>query len=127
MNTSDSSPQARDANIEWKARLLIVFMLVLVASSVLFVLFARGAFDATQKLVLMADDSEGVVIGMDLTFSGFPIGRVQRIELAEFDALITGIAFFGVEFRYGDGYLLLTDPCTGQEKMDIWLLNVTVE
>jgi len=32
---------------------------------------------------LMADDSEGVVVGMDLTFSGFPIGRVQRIELAE--------------------------------------------
>ena len=31
----------------------------------------------------MAEDSEGVVIGMDLTFSGFPIGRVHSIELAE--------------------------------------------
>ena len=30
----------------------------------------------------MADDSEGVRVGMDLTFSGFPIGRVRRIELA---------------------------------------------
>lgn len=83
MNAPDPSPPVRDANLEVKARLLIVFMLVLVTSSVLFVLFARGTFDATQKLVLMADDSEGVVIGMDLTFSGFPIGRVQRIELAE--------------------------------------------
>lgn len=69
--------------LEFKARLLMVFMLVMVCGSVLFVMYARGAFDATQRLVLMAEDSEGVVIGMDLTFSGFPIGRVRGIELAE--------------------------------------------
>jgi phospholipid/cholesterol/gamma-HCH transport system substrate-binding protein len=71
------------ANLELKARLLMLFMLLLVCGSVLFVMYARGAFESTQKLVLIADDSEGVVIGMDLTFSGFPIGRVRRIELAE--------------------------------------------
>ncbi len=70
-------------NLELKARLLLIFMLLLVLGSALYVLYARGAFDATQKLVLMADDSEGVVVGMDLTFSGFPIGRVRRIELAQ--------------------------------------------
>jgi len=70
-------------NLELKARLLLIFMLLLVLGSALYVLYARGAFDATQKLVLMADDSEGVVVGMDLTFAGFPIGRVRRIELAQ--------------------------------------------
>lgn len=83
MNTPESSSPASGVSLELKARLLILFMMVLVCSSVVFVMFARGAFDETQKLVLMADDSEGVVIGMDLTFSGFPIGRVRRIELAE--------------------------------------------
>lgn len=73
----------RVAHLEFKAVLLLVFMLLLVVGSALFVLYARGAFDATQRLVLMAEDSEGVVVGMDLTFSGFPIGRVRRIELAE--------------------------------------------
>jgi phospholipid/cholesterol/gamma-HCH transport system substrate-binding protein len=71
------------AHLEFKATLLMVFMLLLVFGSALFVLYARGAFDVTQRLVLIADDSEGVVVGMDLTFSGFPIGRVRRIELAE--------------------------------------------
>lgn len=71
------------ANLEFKARLLLIFMLLLVCGSALFVLYARGAFDATQRLVLIAEDSEGVVVGMDLTFAGFPIGRVRRIELAE--------------------------------------------
>jgi phospholipid/cholesterol/gamma-HCH transport system substrate-binding protein len=32
--------------------------------------------------VLISEDSEGVVVGMNMTFSGFPIGRVRRIELA---------------------------------------------
>ena len=69
-------------NLEFKARLLMIFMLLLVSSSALYVLYARGVFDATQRLVLVADDSEGIVVGKDLTFSGFPIGRVSRIELA---------------------------------------------
>ena len=32
----------------------------------------RGAFEPTQRLVLIADDSEGVSVGMDMTFSAFP-------------------------------------------------------
>ena len=71
------------ASLEVKARLLLLFMLALVFGSALYVMYARGAFESTQRLVLMADDSEGVVVGMDMTFAGFPIGRVRRIELAD--------------------------------------------
>ena len=83
MNPTPSPTPPPVANLEFKARLLIAFMLLLVCGSVVFVLHARGAFDATQRLVLMAEDSEGVVVGMDLTFSGFAIGRVRHIELSE--------------------------------------------
>jgi phospholipid/cholesterol/gamma-HCH transport system substrate-binding protein len=55
---------------------------VLVLGSALYLLYARGAFESTQTLILQADDSEGVVVGMDVTFAGFPIGRVRRIELS---------------------------------------------
>ncbi|GBU15546.1 hypothetical protein AwPolaro_09240 [Polaromonas sp.] len=71
------------ANLALKVRLLLIFMLLLVCSSAFYVLYARGVFEETQRLVLVADDSEGVVVGMDLTFSGFPIGRVRQIELAK--------------------------------------------
>jgi len=69
-------------NVALKATLLIVVTLGLLVAFVLYVLFARGAFEATQRLVLMADNAEGVSVGSDLSFSGFPVGRVQRIELA---------------------------------------------
>lgn len=69
-------------NVELKAALLLALMVLLVSAAVLYLMYARGAFEATQKLVLMADDAEGVVVGMDVTFAGFPIGRVSRIELS---------------------------------------------
>ena len=69
--------------LEAKALALLVGLLVLLAASLLYVLYARGTFERTQELVLVADDAEGVVVGMDLSFSGFPIGRVRRTALAE--------------------------------------------
>ena len=70
-------------NLEFKAALLLIFTALLIAGSVLYLLYARGVFQATQTLVLLTDDAEGVVVGMDMSFSGFPIGRVRRVELAE--------------------------------------------
>lgn len=69
-------------HLELKARLLLLFTALLVAGSAIFLLHSRGVFEPTQTLVLATDDSEGVLVGMDLTFSGFPIGRVRRVELA---------------------------------------------
>jgi phospholipid/cholesterol/gamma-HCH transport system substrate-binding protein len=68
-------------HLEAKATGLLLLMALLVCGAIGYLLYARGAFEATQRLVLVADDSEGVVVGMDLTFSGFPIGRVRHIEL----------------------------------------------
>src|SRR4051812_42054174 len=81
-----SEPSAGDRpvrHLEFKAMLLLVFSALLITGAVLYLLYARGAFEPKQTLVLLTDDAEGVVVGMDMTFSGFPIGRVRRVELAE--------------------------------------------
>jgi phospholipid/cholesterol/gamma-HCH transport system substrate-binding protein len=83
MNTPPEPLPPNVTHLEIKAKLLMVLTLMLLCGSALFVMYSRGFFEDTQRLVLMAEDSEGVVVGMDLTFSGFPIGRVNRIELAE--------------------------------------------
>jgi phospholipid/cholesterol/gamma-HCH transport system substrate-binding protein len=74
------SPPA-PAHLEFKASMLVLVVLLLVAGAGLYLSYARGAFERTQQLVLVAEDSEGVAVGMDMTFAGFPIGRVRRIEL----------------------------------------------
>ena len=80
------TPTAADAQaaraLERCATLLLALLVLLAVASVAYVLYARGAFEQTQRLVLIADDGEGVTVGMEITFSGFPIGRVRRVELA---------------------------------------------
>ena len=69
-------------HVEAKAVLLLVVMTLLIGTFLLYVMYARGVFESTQRLVLTTDDSEGVIPGMDMTFSGFPVGRVRQVELA---------------------------------------------
>ncbi len=71
------------AHLRIKAAALLLFTLGLILAAAIYLLYARGVFEPTQRLVLTAENSEGVVVGMDMTFSGFPIGSVQSVELAE--------------------------------------------
>jgi hypothetical protein len=80
--TPTPQPAEPVAHVEVKAVILLVLMTALIAAFLLYVMYARGVFEPTQRLVLVSEDSEGVIPGMDMTFSGFPIGRVQRVELA---------------------------------------------
>lgn len=69
--------------LRWRARFLLALMGLLLLFFVFVLMYARGVFEATQRLTLVTDDAEGVTVGMSLTFSGFPIGRVRRISLAQ--------------------------------------------
>ncbi|MDB5920836.1 MAG: mammalian cell entry protein [Massilia sp.] len=69
-------------HVEVKAVILLVLMTSLIVAFLLYVMYARGVFDITQRLVLVSEDSEGVIPGMDMTFAGFAVGRVRRVELA---------------------------------------------
>lgn len=78
----DRPPEPSIAAVERKAVVLLILITLLACSFLGYVMYARGVFERKQPLVLLADDAEGVTVGMDLTFSGFPIGRVGRIELS---------------------------------------------
>jgi phospholipid/cholesterol/gamma-HCH transport system substrate-binding protein len=80
---ADDDVQASPAipHVELKAVLLVAFTVLLLAAFVLFVLYARGVFERTQTVVLISPDTEGISVGANLTFAGFPIGQVKRIDL----------------------------------------------
>src|SRR5947207_15686870 len=62
-------------NLQFRVGLLLGLTLMVPVGFVVYVLYARGGFEAGQRLTLVADNAEGASIGMDLTFSGFPLGR----------------------------------------------------
>jgi phospholipid/cholesterol/gamma-HCH transport system substrate-binding protein len=69
--------------LQFRVALLLALTLVIAIGFLAYVLYARGVFEAVQRLTLVADNAEGVSVRMDLTFSGFPVGTVRRIALAE--------------------------------------------
>ena len=86
MNDNDKTrladgPPDEPKHVEAKALILLVVIGALIAAFFLYVMYARGVFEQTQALTLVADDSEGVIPGMDMSFAGFPIGRVRQVGL----------------------------------------------
>jgi phospholipid/cholesterol/gamma-HCH transport system substrate-binding protein len=82
MSDESTLTPAASRSLALRAALLVILLALLTAGSVAYLLYARGVFEPSQRLVLLADDVEGVTVGMDMTFAGFPIGRVRGIELA---------------------------------------------
>lgn len=73
MNATDPLSEAISPKEALQARLLLIALLVMLIGLGGYILYARGMFEATQTLVLITDDSEGVTVGTDMTFAGFPL------------------------------------------------------
>ena len=86
-SANDDAPTAAQARAERRlqvrAALLLIATVALLVCSGLYLMWIRGAFEETQRLILLSDDAEGVQVGMDMTFAGFPIGRVRSFGLGE--------------------------------------------
>jgi phospholipid/cholesterol/gamma-HCH transport system substrate-binding protein len=86
-NKSESAPAASlpfvPKSLGVKVGILLAVAGMVAIALVGYVLYARGVFEQTQRLTLITDNAEGVSAGMDLTFAGFPIGRVRRLSLSD--------------------------------------------
>ncbi len=85
--TSDPLPLAPDLvpGVRIKAALLLVLLFSLLLAAGLFLLKSRGFFDPTQRLVLVADNSEGVAPGKSRRryYSSYPVLQRKFLRLAE--------------------------------------------
>jgi len=69
--------------LAFKVGILLGLSFIVALGFIVYVLYARGVFEQTQRLYLITDNAEGVGVGSDLTFAGFAIGRVRRITLRD--------------------------------------------
>lgn len=96
-------PPPEIPNAPLKAAGLLLVTLLAIVAFVLFVMYARGVFEPTQRLLLVAESAEGVAVGSSLSFSGFAVGRVVRIELGD-----DGKAHLHIEVPLADARWLRT-------------------
>ena len=70
-------------NLEFKVGLLLAVTVLLVLGISVYALYARGYFEQRIHIKLTAPNAEGVTVGMPISFSGFPIGEVTKLDLTE--------------------------------------------
>jgi phospholipid/cholesterol/gamma-HCH transport system substrate-binding protein len=106
-----SVQQPRVKYLGVKVGVVLALIPVIAIGLLLYSLYARGVFDRTQALTLIASDAEGVVIGMPIMFSGFPIGQVANMALDEM-----GRVRIGVNIKVKDARWLRTSSVFSLEK-----------
>lgn len=87
-------------NLEFKVGLLLVSTVLLVLGLVAYELHARGVFQPTLTLRLIAPNAEGVSVGMPISFSGFPIGKVKKLDLTEDARVLIEVAIPSEEAKW---------------------------
>jgi phospholipid/cholesterol/gamma-HCH transport system substrate-binding protein len=70
-------------NLQLRVALLMGATLLIAGAFIYYALYSRGAFEPLAHVVLVTEDADGVTVGMELSFAGFPIGRVENLSLAE--------------------------------------------
>src|SRR6185503_16028299 len=78
-------------NLQFRVGLLIGLSVVIAVGFVFFVLYARGTFDQTQRLVLIADNAEGVTIGKALILVRVPLEDARWLRTTTIFTLERGI------------------------------------
>ncbi len=113
-------------NLGVKVGILIAVTVMVIGGFVLYVLFARGVFEQTQRLALITDNAEGVNLGADLTFAGFPVGRVRSIDLRDDGKVRIGIRIPVSEARWlrESSVFVIEVPLVGAAKLRAYSANL---
>lgn len=113
-------------NLGVKVGMLIAFTVMVIGSFVVYVLYARGVFEQTQRVDLVADNAEGIGVGTDLTFAGFPIGRVRDIRLSDDGKVRIGIRIPVSEAKWlrESSVFVIDVPLVGAAKLRAFTANL---
>jgi phospholipid/cholesterol/gamma-HCH transport system substrate-binding protein len=114
-------------NLGVKVGMLIAATVLIAGGFVLYVLFARGVFEQTQRIYLIADNAEGVRVGMNLTFAGFPIGTVRRITLRDDGKVRISVRVPVTEAKWlrQTSVFVLDIPLVGAAKLRVYSSNLS--
>jgi len=109
-----------------KVGILIAVTVMVIGGFVTYVLYARGVFEDTQRIALITDNAEGIAVGTDLTFAGFPIGRVRSIRLRDDGKVRIGVRVPVSEAKWlrESSIFVIEVPLVGAAKLRAFTANL---
>ncbi len=109
-----------------KVGMLLALIPVVVVGLIVYALYARGVFEGSQRVTLIAEDAEGVSVGMLVTFSGFPIGQVADMALTEEGRVRVDLRIRASDMRWlrRSSEFTLEKPIFGEAKIRVASANL---
>lgn len=113
-------------NLHLKVGIFVITVLVLALAFVVYILHARGFFEDRLHLRLAAASAEGISPGMQLTFSGMPIGQVTSVTLNEAGGILikAEVSQSGARWLRSDSVFTLDKPLVGGAKIKVSTPNL---
>jgi len=69
--------------VELKVGVFVVMTTLLIITSVLYIAYSKGFFSKEYAFTLSSKSGEDLTEGMPVNFSGFKIGRIEKLELSD--------------------------------------------
>ncbi|MBN1828774.1 MAG: MCE family protein [Deltaproteobacteria bacterium] len=113
--------------IELKVGLFIVLTCIVIGIFFLYIAYKKDLFSTVYTYKLSSESAQGFSVGMPVLFSGFQIGKVQRLELNEegFVQIFITVAEHQVKWLRKDSVFLLERPLIGSPRIVVYTDNMS--
>ncbi|MBI4632390.1 MAG: MCE family protein [Deltaproteobacteria bacterium] len=111
---------------ELKVGLYVVITTLLIFASIGYIAYKKGLFETVSTYTLSSKSGEDLTEGMPVTFAGFTIGRVQKLELNESGIVLIKIRVPQRHTKWirVDSTFIISKPLIGSPRMIIVTDNV---
>jgi phospholipid/cholesterol/gamma-HCH transport system substrate-binding protein len=116
----DSVSSSGIRGLSLKVALLTALIPLVVIGLILYALSSRGLFEPNLRIYALTRNAEGASVGMAVTYAGYPIGNVTRMQLTD-----TGEVRLDLRLRKKDARFLressvftLSKPLIGAARID---------
>jgi phospholipid/cholesterol/gamma-HCH transport system substrate-binding protein len=112
--------------VELKVGLFVVITTLLILTSVLYIAYSKGFFSKEYGFTFSSKSGEDLTEGMPVYFSGFKIGRIEKLELSDQGVVLVKIKIPDQHVKWikSSSIFSINKPLIGSSKLIVTTPNL---
>lgn len=112
--------------VEFKVGVFVVITTLLILTSVLYIAYSKGFFSKEDTFTISSKSGEELTEGMPVYFSGFKIGRIEKLELSDQGVVLVKIRIPDQHVKWikSSSIFSINKPLIGSSKLIVTTPNL---
>jgi len=112
--------------VEFKVGVFVVITTLLILTSVLYIAYSKGFFSKEYTFTISSKSGEELTEGMPVYFSGFKIGRIEKLELSDQGVVLVKIRIPDQHVKWikSSSIFSINKPLIGSSKLIVTTPNL---